>query len=216
MLTTRQWRLKDFLEKHFEPGRFFSIREICDSVKFTDGSNCYKYDDRPTSHDRCVALGNDVRSINWEQCEGWKLIIKDKQGGVKLAESTEEFEKWWKEQHDALENRYKLLSVMKTKAEKDGMMPIFNMKLNPVDPNKNLKPIDAYMKNCWAIVSHFNCKIWLVNCGSVRQSQHNPEEAIIVGGKYDNYHCPCEEYFKISNLEEIKNYNNYRVIDLTK
>lgn len=145
-LTTRQHALKNFLKDNFVSGKFFSIKEICNSVVYSDGSPCYEYDDRETTHDHCVALGNDVRAINECLVDGWKLIIKDKKGGVKLAESKEEFETWWNAEAKKVDDRKVKLNMMLSKAQEDGLMPIINKAGNPVDTSKDLKPIETYMK----------------------------------------------------------------------
>ena len=70
-LTTRQHRLRDWLEYNFVPGRFFSIEEIC---KANLG---YVLNTNPRIHDKCAALGADVRAINWQIADRYKIIIKD-------------------------------------------------------------------------------------------------------------------------------------------
>jgi len=145
MLNTRQWRLKDWLEKNHISGKYWSIEEIVENVKFTNGENCYRLNTNPHIHDKCAALGADVKAINWDCEEGQKIIIKDRYGGVKLAETEYEFNEWRLQQLDKLEKSYKYLNNLKWKAKRDGTMPILNQALNPVDPNKNLKPIECYI-----------------------------------------------------------------------
>ena len=145
MLTTRQWRLKDWLEKNHINGRYWSIEEIVDNVKYTSGEPCYKLNTNPHIHDKCAALGADVKAINWDCSEGQKIIIKDKFGGVKLAETEIEFNGWRLTQLEKLEKSYQYLNNLKWKARRDGTMPFINQALNPLDPNKDLKPIECYV-----------------------------------------------------------------------
>lgn len=151
-LTTRQHRLKNFLKDNFISGKFFSIREICENVKYSSGEHCYKYDDSITTHDHCVELGNDVRAINACLVDGWKLIIKDKKGGVKLAENEQEFKTWWNAEAKKVDDKKIKLNMMLSKAQEDGIMPIINKANNPVDTTKDLTPIDAYMERTFEMM----------------------------------------------------------------
>ena len=58
-LTTRQHRLVDYLKDNFQSGRFFTIEELCAAELG------YSLNTNPKIHDKCVALGSDVRAINW-------------------------------------------------------------------------------------------------------------------------------------------------------
>ena len=58
-LTPRQHRLVDFLKDNFQKGRFYTIEEICPAnLGYTLNTN-------PRTHDKCVALGSDIKAINW-------------------------------------------------------------------------------------------------------------------------------------------------------
>lgn len=145
-LTPRQWALKRWLEENHEPGKFHSILEVCRGVRFTDGSYCYEFNTDPYKHDKCIALSNDVREINWSVGEGYKLIIKDKSGGVKLCESKEEFEEWRKKELEPLDKKWKYLNNMKYKADRDGIVPLINQNNRVIEiDNETADPISVFM-----------------------------------------------------------------------
>ena len=64
-LSSRCWALKRFLEEHFVSGRYWSIEEIVESVRDSQGNKWYKLNTNPYVHDKCVALGSDIKEINW-------------------------------------------------------------------------------------------------------------------------------------------------------
>ena len=145
-LTPRQRELKRWLEQNHEPGKFHSILEVCRGVRYIDGSYCYEFNTDPYKHDKCIALSNDVREINWSVGEGYKLIIKDKFGGVKLCESKEDFEEWRKKELEPLDKKWKYLNNMKYKADTDGIVPLINQnnRVIAID-NENADPISVFM-----------------------------------------------------------------------
>ena len=145
-LTTRQKMLKEWLEQNHEPGKFHSILEVCRGVRYLDGSYCYEFNTDPYKHDKCIALSNDVREINWSVGEGYKLIIKDKFGGVKLCESKEEFEEWRKKELEPLDKKWKYLNNMKYKADRDGIVPLINQNNRVIEiDNETADPISVFM-----------------------------------------------------------------------
>lgn len=140
-LTSEHWTLKTWLEEHFIPGRYFTIREICDNVVDKNGRHIFEYNTDPYKHDHCLKLSTMVREINWNICEGYKIIIKDSKGSIKLCESEEEFNKYKQHEMDKLLPKYQYLNNLKWKADRDGVVPIINQANNPV---KEYKPIDVY------------------------------------------------------------------------
>lgn len=145
-LNTRQWLLKKYLEEHFESGRFITIEEICFNVKFADGELCYNYNENPYNHDKCAVLSADVRSINWSVDEGWKIIIKDKKGNIKLCESREEFENWRAEQLKPMEKKWKYLNNLVYKSHQDGSAPMINLAGRVLDLDE-IKVVEVYKKD---------------------------------------------------------------------
>lgn len=135
-LKTRQWRLKDYLETHRGEG-FITIEQICEDLP-----EWYQLNTNPYTHDKCAVLSQDVRDINWSNEEGYQIIIKDKKGSIKYAETLEEFEEWRQHELDKLEPRYQYLNNLKFKAKMDGVMPIYNKALNPV--GENLKEVKVF------------------------------------------------------------------------
>ena len=126
-LIARQHSLMDFLKDNFISGRYYSIEEIVDRVVDSEGNPYYKLNTNPYNHDKCVALSNDVRTINWSITDRYHIIIKDKKGGVKLCESKEEFNTWKQEQLKPLETKWKYLNNLAWKENREGTMAIVNL-----------------------------------------------------------------------------------------
>lgn len=121
-LTTRQHRLVNYLEEHFVNGKYFTIEEICAAELG------YELNTNPKSHDKCVALGNDIRQINWAIASRYSIIVKNKKGSCKLCESKQEFDKWKQGELAPLERKWKYLNTLEYKADRDGTMPLINLK----------------------------------------------------------------------------------------
>lgn len=136
-LTTRQHRLVNYLEEHFETGKYFTIEEICNAeLGYTLNTN-------PYTHDKCVALGNDVRQINWAIASRYSIIIKDKKGGCKLCESKEEFDTWKKAEKEKIEKKHQYLNTLEYKADRDGTMPLINLRDRALT-DKEYEFVDVY------------------------------------------------------------------------
>ena len=142
-LESRQRALKTFLEKNFESGRYFSIEEIVNGVKDKDGNYWYVLNTDLLVHDKCIKLSNDIRKINWTFTDGYKVIIKDKKGGCKYVESKEEFDAWWNEEYARVERKYQYLNNLKTKIERDGIVPLINQRGRVLDVDE-MKPVEVY------------------------------------------------------------------------
>ena len=142
-LTSRQWALKRFLENNFRSGYYFSIEELVENVRDSEGNQYYKLNTNPRVHDKCVALGSDIKAINWNCNQGYKIIIKNEKGGAKLCESEEELNNWRNAELKKVEKKFQYLNNLKWKAKRDGTMPILNQNLNEV---KDLKPVEVYQK----------------------------------------------------------------------
>ena len=141
-INTRQWILKMWLEKNFVKGKFFSIEEICEQVTY-NGEHLYQLNKNPRIHDKCLQLSDDVREINWNVVDGYKIIIKDSKGGIKLCESQEEFEEWYNDEMATIEIKYQYLNTIKQKAKWDGVVPLIDKANNPV---KKYEPIDVFVQ----------------------------------------------------------------------
>lgn len=140
-LSTRCWCLKKFLEDNFKSGYYFSIEELVENVRDANGLPYYKLNKNPYTHDKCVALGSDIKAINWNCNQGYKIIIKNEKGGAKLCESEEELNAWRDAELKKVEKKYQYLNNLKWKADRDGTMPILNQNLKPVE---DLKVVDVY------------------------------------------------------------------------
>ena len=139
-INTRQWILKMWLEKNFVKGKYFSIEEICEQVTYK-GEHFYTLNKNPRIHDKCLLLSDDVRAINWNTVDGYKIIIKDEKGGIKLCESKEEFDNWYNDEIATIEIKYQYLNTIKQKTKWEGVVPLINKANNPV---QNHKPIDVF------------------------------------------------------------------------
>ena len=136
-LTSRQHRLKDYLRDNFVSGKYFSIEEICQA------GLGYTLNTDPKKHDKCVALSNDCRAINWNITERYIPIIKDKKGGCKLAENKEEVDEFIKKQREQIETKCQYLNTLESKIERDGYAVFINQ-ANRVLEEDEIKPIEAY------------------------------------------------------------------------
>lgn len=140
-LSTRQHILKDYLKDNFVSGKFFSIEEIIENVKYSDGTPCYVLNHNPRNHDKCATLSEDIRTINWSMVDGWKIIIKNDKGGCKLAENKEEFDNWYDKEYAKANSKIVYLNVLKSKANDDKSIPLYKKNLTE---NKSNTPIESY------------------------------------------------------------------------
>lgn len=138
-LETRQWRLKDYLDEKRGQG-FITIEQVC-----RDLPEWYQLNTDPYNHDKCIALSNDVRKINWCIEDGYQIIIKNSKGSVKYAETKEEFDEWLRKEREKIEPKYQYLNNLVWKSKQDGIMPIINKANNPVDID-NLKDVKVFIK----------------------------------------------------------------------
>ena len=120
-LTPRQHRLIDFLEDNFKSGKYFSIEEICNS------GLGYELNTNPYTHDKCVALGSDIRQINWKIGFRYSIIVKDKKGGCKICESKEELETWREEEKKPLITKLEYLNNLEYKASFHDQVVLINL-----------------------------------------------------------------------------------------
>ena len=142
-LVARQHALVDWLKEHFISGRYYSIEEIVENVRDNEGNPYYTLNTNPYNHDKCVALSNDVRTINWTITDRYHIIIKDNKGGVKLCESKTEFDTWKKEQLEPLETKWKYLNNLEWKADRDNTMPIVNLNNRALDIDE-MKVVEVF------------------------------------------------------------------------
>ena len=149
-LTTRQHQLKNYLETHFESGKFFSIEEICNA------GLGYVYNTNPYTHDHCVALGNDVKALNWAtDVERYTPIIKDAKGGIKLCESEEELNEFVEKQKRKVEKAYQYANHLKSLKFIDGQVRFINLNNRVLDEDE-MKPIDVYKKDTTELADQSN------------------------------------------------------------
>lgn len=120
-LTPRQHRLIDYLEDNFVQGKYFTIEEICNA------DLGYELNTNPRTHDKCVALGNDIRKINWKIGHRYSIIVKDKKGSCKLCESQTEFDDWKESERKPLERKWEYLNNLTYKASWHDTAPLINL-----------------------------------------------------------------------------------------
>lgn len=138
-LTSRQHRLRNWLTDNFESGRFFTIEEICAA------GIGYELNMNPKKHDKCIALSQDIRAINWNICDRYKIIIKNSKGSCKLAESEEEFNSWRDAELEKVTKKYQYLNNLKWKANRDGTVPVINLANRALKPEET-KVVEVYQK----------------------------------------------------------------------
>lgn len=141
-LNTRQWVLKMWLESNFQSGRYFSIEEVVEGVRLY-GEPLYELNKNPRIHDKCLLLSQDVNAINECVVNGYKIIVKNEQGGIKLCESQREFDEWYFRVTAPLFKTLKRMNLLKWKTKWDGTMPLLNKAGNPV-PEKKQEFIDVF------------------------------------------------------------------------
>ena len=144
-LTPRQHALKRFLEENFVSGKYFTIEEIVELVRDSNGNPYYTLNTNPRTHDKCVALGADIKKINWSIREHYVPIIKDAKGSCKLAESKEEFDSWRNAELEKVEKKYQYLNQLKWKVERDGTVPVVNLNDRALTPEET-KVVECYAK----------------------------------------------------------------------
>lgn len=142
-LFTRQHRLKDWLEGH-QIGRYWSIKEICDLVRDDEGEPYFKLNTNPHIHDKCIALSQTVKDLNWhtgrERCIP---IIKDKNGSIKLAENKKELECFINGLKRKVENANKYANHLQGLIDLADTIPFINQ-ANRVLKDSEIKPIEVY------------------------------------------------------------------------
>ena len=140
-LTPRQHALKNWLEQNFISGKYFTIEEICNA------GLGYKLNTNPRIHDKCVALGNDVKALNWAtNCERYIPIIKDKKGGIKLCETEQELKDFVDSETRKVDKVWQYANHLKSLIKVDGSVPIINLANRSLSLNE-MKPVDVYKKD---------------------------------------------------------------------
>ena len=140
-LTPRQHALKNYLATHFESGKFFTIEEICDA------GLGYELNTNPYSHDKCVALGSDVKQLNWAtDVERYTPIIKNSKGSIKLCESEEELRAFVDKEKRKVEKAYQYANHLQSLIYVDGQVRFINLANRVLDENE-MKPVDVYKKD---------------------------------------------------------------------
>ena len=146
-LNNRRQSLKNWLIKNFESGKWFTIEEICHNVVDSNGVAWYEYNTDPYKHDKCIALANDVKELNWKAGVERRIpIIKDKRGAIKLAENKAELELFIQDEKRKVEKANMYANHLSSLIELDGTCPFINQE-NRVLLLDEIEPIDIYKKD---------------------------------------------------------------------
>ena len=145
-LTPRQQNLKNFLEDNFVSGKWWTIEEIVKKFVDGEGNPYYKLNTNPYAHDKCLALSQDAKQLNWHTGrERYIPIIKDTKGSIKLCENKEELETYVNSEKARIEKTYQYYNHLESLIELEGTIPFINL-ANRVKDDDELKPIEIYQK----------------------------------------------------------------------
>jgi len=145
-LNTRQQALKSWLEGCFVSGKWWTIEEVVNNFRDSNGEPYYILNTNPRVHDKCVRLARDVKELNWHTGrQRYIPIIKNKQGSVKLCENKEELDEYISSEKKRIDNTYKYYKHLESLSKLDGTMPFVNQ-ANRVLEISEMKPINIYQK----------------------------------------------------------------------
>ena len=138
-LTSRQWRLLDFIKiNSVVERRKTTQREIADNVPG------YEWNDDEKCHDHCPAIWNDIKDINLSY-ETDKLIISDKfEYWIGNEQETKDFiDKLWNDLAPRLTRYWNYLK----KVNRDGQGVLIDRKGNFIDDDSSARRfIESYGK----------------------------------------------------------------------
>lgn len=138
MLITRQHNLKNYLEEHFEKGKYFTIEELCAA------GLGYKLNTNPRTHHKCITIWNDVKALNWAtNVERYIPIITNKQGAIKLCENEQELKDFIAKEEKKVERACEYKNHLKALIQIDGTIPCINL-ANRVLGLDELKVVEVY------------------------------------------------------------------------
>lgn len=199
-MTERQKELYKLLMS--QPNHWFTQKEICDSI-------CgYEYIEDDRNH--CVEIGNDRLVINEDS--SIDKIITTRKHCFKIA-TYDEYKRERNSHICRLKTQVAQLKAMDRKYHQDGQADIYDEELNELNSDIE-KYHETFTKTTFALYDSINKKATILHCGSVEKI-YGKDEVIIRGGKYNNYHCKCQEFEEIESLGDVR--KDYRkVIDLTK
>lgn len=145
-LTTEHHLLKTFLEKNFVSGKYFTIEEIVEKVRYSDGTPLFKLNTKPTTHDKCVKLGKMVKELNWRiGVERYIPIIKNSKGSIKLCENAQELSDYVAKEKKKLEKQFMYYNRLNSIKFVDGYALFINQ-ANRVLDDEEIKPIEVFKK----------------------------------------------------------------------
>lgn len=139
-LTPRQHRLKDYLKDNFVSGKYFTIEEICEAgLGFELNTN-------PKAHDKCIALSNDIKQLNWlAGIHRYIPIVKDSRGACKLAENEQELKDYVASEKRKVEKVNQYANHLQSLVDLEGTTPFINQ-VDRVLEEKEITPIEVYAK----------------------------------------------------------------------
>jgi hypothetical protein len=140
-LDSRQHGLKNYLERNFEKGRWFTVEELCGAdLGYTLNTN-------PRTHHKCIAIWNDVKQLNWKtNVERYIPIITNERGEIKLCENEQELKDLIAKEEKKLEKASQYKNHLKSLIQIDGTCPCINLANRVLDIDE-ITPIDVYKKD---------------------------------------------------------------------
>lgn len=145
-LTSEHHILKNYLIEHFISGHYYSIEEIVEKVRYDDDTPLFKLNTNPYTHDKCFKLSKMVKELNWAtNVKRYIPIVKDKFGGIKLAENKSELEGFIKDLKHKVENANKYANHLQSLIDLQDTIPFINL-ANRVKTESEMKPIEIYAK----------------------------------------------------------------------
>ena len=111
-MTTRQWKLYEFLKDNYREGYYISKKEICDALP-----DFYKYDNDTNRHN--VEIEHDIRQINDDK-DMQKAIVSNRYG-YKIG-NEQECNEYLQRRFSSIGKSLKSLWGMKKRLEQNGQM----------------------------------------------------------------------------------------------
>lgn len=111
-MTTRQWKLYEFLKDNYREGYYISKKEICEGLP-----DFYEYDENTNRHN--VEIEHDIRQIN-DDPTMQKAIVSNRYG-YKIG-NEQECNEYLQRRFSSIGNSLKSLWQMKKRLEQNGQM----------------------------------------------------------------------------------------------
>lgn len=147
-LTTRQWKLYDFIKfTSTWENRWVSQKEIVEMNPWHYMGNKDGYKWNETSHDHCATIWSDLNRINMS-AEIDKIIITDGNFNYKIAESYEEVKEFAERLYwDKAMAKLSRYGTMMKKAKADGQGKLISNQDKPIDAKSRARrQVEAFVE----------------------------------------------------------------------